>query len=153
MKKKLAVILDTNIIVKLDELHISPFKVKEKFNLFTTNAQKSEILNDSNEERKKSRLRYYDGLNAKKLQIESGIWIDKLTWDDSQNWNDESGEIFESIAGESKKQNTLVDALIAETSIFNNYTLVTDETRNINRVKSLQGKVLSFSEFLEILND
>lgn len=152
MKEKTKVILDTNVFIKLDELEIDINVIRNVFDVYSTNAQKSELENIENEKLRMRRLQFYNSLSPKLLPLESGLWVDKLRWEDSQTWKDEVGQNFDLIKGNSEKSNTIIDALIAEVSIINNYTLVTDEKRIIKRVRSMNASVLNFESFVELLN-
>ncbi len=152
MKPKEKVILDTNIFIKLDEDGVDPDLVRSTFEVYSTNAQLSEIQADKNINRQKRRLIYYNKISPTKLNLDSGIWLDKLTWDDDQPWRDEIGDVVEDVRGNSNKSNTWIDALIAEVAKENNLVLVTHESKIINRATRNGIKVLDYHEFKSLLN-
>jgi len=152
MKPKEKVILDTNIFIKLDEDGVDPDLVRSTFEVYSTNAQLSEIQADKNINRQKRRLIYYNMISPTKLNLDSGIWLDKLTWDDDQPWRDEIGDVVEDVRGNSNKSNTWIDALIAEVANENNLVLVTHESKIINRATRNGIKVLDYHEFKSLLN-
>lgn len=147
MNAKKKVILDTNIFVKLDDERIEPRLVKSKFEIYSTNAQLSELTADKNLLRKESRLEYYHKLNPIKLNLKSGIWLDKLIWNDEQPWIDEINSVVEDIRGNSDKTNTWIDALIAEVAKSNNLILVTHEKKIAERAGRNGIIVLDFDAF------
>ena len=51
MNSKQKVVLDTNIIIKLDDDRVDPELVKSSFEIYSTNAQLSEIKADKNYKR------------------------------------------------------------------------------------------------------
>lgn len=153
MSIKQKVIFDTNIFVKLDESSIEPSIVTSNFEVYSTNAQLSELKAITDEKRRTRRVNYYLKINPTKLNLESGVWIDKLTWDDDQPWKDIISQTVVHIAGNSKKQNTWIDALIAEVAKENALLFVTDEKEKVrDRAIKEEIEILDFEQLLAILN-
>ena len=148
MNSKQKVVLDTNIIIKLDDDKINPELVKSSFEIYSTNAQLSEIKADQNYERQESRLKYYDMLSPIPLNLESGVLVGKLILNYDTPLTSKIGEVFENIRGTSNKSNTWIDSLIAEVAKENNLILVTDERKIITRAKQNGIDVMNYEEFI-----
>ncbi|WP_159518269.1 PIN domain-containing protein [Sunxiuqinia indica] len=147
MIPKPKIILDTNIIIKLDDDGINPELVKSVFEVYSSIAQLSEIKADNNLNRQNSRLKYYDSLSPISLNLESGALFSKLILNYDTPLTNHIGEVFNEIKGESNKQNTWIDALIAEIAKENNLILVTDEKKIIARALRHEISVMNYNEF------
>ena len=147
MNSKQKVVLDTNIIIKLDDDRVDPELVKSSFEIYSTNAQLSEIKADKNYKRQESRLKYYDMLSPVSIHLESGVLVGKLILNYDTPLTSKIGKVFENIRGSSNKPNTWIDSLIAEVAKENNLILVTDERKIIARAKQNKIEVMNYEEF------
>ena len=120
-------ILDTNIFDYLLDNRIEISNLKNIGEFYSTNVQLSEIKNITNEQRKNELLEIYKHLNPQKLLLRSGIWIDKLYWDDDQIWIDDIQDEAISLLGNSQENKPWRDALIGEIVKFENMILVTND--------------------------
>lgn len=141
--------LDTNIYDYILDNEIDFSIIKRKGNLFITNVQLSEIKNITNTERRNSLLNLIKRLNPSKLNLESGIWLDDLYWDDEQPWLDEVNENCNFLLGNSQKKKPWKDALIGEVSKNKDLILVTNDNNFKNRANLNGIKVNDIEEFLK----
>lgn len=103
-------ILDSNAFDYILDNKIGKEEVEKKGEFFTSNVQRSELMNIPDEARRISLLEIYAGINQVKLNSESGIWIDDLRWDDDEVWHDESSPEFIELQNGNAKDSK--DALI-----------------------------------------
>ena len=87
-------------------------------------------MNIPNDTRRQKLLAIYEFLKQKKLDSESGIWLDDLRWDDDEKWHDNPSQEFINLqAGKFKDSK---DALIGALSQKNDIVLVTND-RNFKK--------------------
>jgi hypothetical protein len=75
-------ILDSNAYDYILDNKIEIEEIKHKGVFFTTNVQRSELINIPNGERRESQLKIYGKIDQVKLDSESGNWIVDLWWHD-----------------------------------------------------------------------
>ena len=138
---------DTNVFNYFIDNNIDVNYIQSKGELYTTNVQFSELSNNPYEEYRTKLLELYEALDMIKLQLESGLWLDNLRWDNSQVWHDTVGDGFNSMLGNSQGH---YDAMIGEVVMNNDLILVTEDigfrTRASNDINNVT--VLSIEEFL-----
>ena len=85
-------ILDGNIFDQILDQKINIALIKSKGDLYITNVQISELKNIPVDNRRNEMLKILSDLNPIKLNLESGIWLDDIYWDDDQPWMDNIGD-------------------------------------------------------------
>ena len=86
--------------------------ISSKGELFITNIQQSEIKHIGNLERKIKLLHILEVLNPLKFDLESGIWLDDIYWDDNQIWINIISPVCQSLLGNTVNTHRWKDALI-----------------------------------------
>ncbi len=130
------------------ELELGFFKSPDK-QFFTTHVQKDEINNTQNENRRNELLAIFEEVKNE-IPTESAFW-DFSDWDRSK-WaeDDLAEEILKELNKKDKRKSNPNDALIADTAIKNNYTLITEDGPLYEVVKDIfKGSVQKLNEFLE----
>jgi len=77
-------ILDGNVFDQILDQKINIALIKSKGDLYITNVQISELKNIPVDNRRNEMLKILSDLNPIKLNLESGIWLDDIYWDDNQ---------------------------------------------------------------------
>lgn len=139
-------LLDTNVFDFILERSIKISKLTEIGEYFTTNVQHSELKNIPDMDKRNKLLKIYSDLPQTKINLESGIWIDDLYWDDNQPWKDEVGQTAQKLVGNSQKK-PWKDALIGEIAKINNLILVTNDSTFENKAKTTGIMVIRTQEF------
>jgi len=139
--------LDTNVFDFLLDNNINIESLKTKGYFYTSNIQKSEILNIKNSDRRKKLMNIYLTLNQKKVSLKSGIWLDDLYWDDEQKWIDIIGEIPTNWTKNSEKK-SWKDALIAEIAKTENFVVISNDNNFIKKAKVFCIKIFTSIEFI-----
>lgn len=116
--------------------------------LFITNIQQSEIKNIGNSERKTKLLHILEVLNPFKFDLESGIWLDDIYWDDNQIWIDNISPTCQSLLGKTVNTHRWKDALIGAVAEKHNLILVTNDRKVRKRAAIASIQTLSFTDFL-----
>jgi len=96
--------LDTNVFDFLLDNNINVEDLKLKGDFYTSNVQRSEILNIPDTNWQKKLIEISSSIRQQKLLLKSGIWIDDLYWDDEQPWIDEVGKTAIDLTGNTKKK-------------------------------------------------
>jgi predicted nucleic acid-binding protein len=122
--------------------------IANKGDLFITNIQQSEIKNIGNLERKTKLLHILEVLNLFKFDLESGIWLDDIYWDDDQIWIDNISPACQSLLGNTINTHRWKDALIGAVAEKHNLTLVTNDQKFQKRTATASVQTLSFADFL-----
>ena len=165
---------DTNIFNRIIDGNVSVASFKKDNKYYVTHIQVDELNDTKNRTRRSSLLQIFQTINNIKITTESAVFdISKF---DEAKFSDEDtircteslvlgvsrlgmsklsdGNFYNSILNEltkakpKEKDNNIKDALIGETSIKNNFTLVTADTALYDIVKSFGGSVLNWNEFL-----
>ena len=143
---KMNFLLDTNVFDFILDNSIEVGKLMTIGDFYTTNVQYSELKNISNDARRDELLKIYSDLQQTKVNLESGIWIDDLYWDDEQIWVDDIGQTAQDFT-ESKHKKPWKDALIGEIAKNKELILVTNDINFRNKAKSLDIESISPEEF------
>lgn len=122
--------------------------ISSKGELFITNIQQSEIKNIGNMERKTKLLYILEVLNPFKFDLESGVWLDDIYWDDDQIWIDNISPACQSLLGKTVNTHRWKDALIGAVAEKHNLTLVTNDQKFRKRAVIASVQTLSFTDFL-----
>lgn len=115
---------DTNIFDYMIDKQINPAEATRKGTIWVANVQFSEIENVPDLQRRQQLQNMLNLVRPQKLMLESGIWCDKLLWDDEQPWHDNSTTAFRNVLGRSK---AFMDAFIADVAERDNLTLVSND--------------------------
>lgn len=142
-------IFDSNIYDYILDHEISLVKLKLLGEFYITNVQLSELNNIRDENRRSELLALVEDMNPVRLNLDSGMWLDNLRWDDHQPWRDEIGPTSTALFGKSKKSTKWHDALIGETAKNYSLTLVTNDSRFKEKTIALDISAITFSEFYD----
>jgi len=110
----------------------------------------SEIKNIPDTNKRSKLLNLIENLQPNKLNLDSGIWLDDLYWDDSQPWVDETGEAFKALLGNSQNKRPFKDALIGEVAKNHNLLLITNDKNFSNKAVLLGIKTMTIEDFLGV---
>ena len=114
--------------------------------VYATHVQKDEIDKTQNPDKKSQLLRVFRKI-PKIVPTESAVW-NRSKWNEAK-WS--SDDLYEKIKAEldsiKEKSNNDYDALIADTSIKNRFTLVTDDKNLCETTRKFGGNCASFVEF------
>lgn len=146
-------IFDTNIFNRIVDGEIDAAALSGKADLFATHIVLNELQRTRRHERRERLLKVFEALDPKRIPTESAVWgvsewgAAKWTADDNlyqyllEGLNAENGG----------KPNNTHDALIAETAICNDLTLVTED-RDLAKVAANHGAVVvDFQVFLQAI--
>ena len=139
---------DTNIYDLIFDKGINLNLIKNKGQFYITNVQLSEIKNIANESRKTKLLKIIEDLNQIQVNLESGIWLDDLFWDDNQIWIDNISDSCQTLLGNAINSHRWKDALIGEVAKRHSLTLITNDNRFKQRAELSKIETISFNEFL-----
>lgn len=142
-------ILDTNAYDYLFDYSVDLDELKSKGEFFTTNIQKSEILNIKDSTRRKNILDVYNDLDPIKLKLQTGVWLDDLHWEDGENWDDSVSQTSSDIRGNSKNLKSWKDAFIGNIAAKNNYIVVTDDDVFANKLNKIGTKTLTIAQLVK----
>ncbi len=141
---------DTNVFNRVLDGKIDVTTLPSNEPYFVTHIQRNEIENTKNPERREALLSTFHGIDHSQVPTESAYW-GVSEWD-SAKWSADDGVIEEIIERlnqkNNNKKNNGLDALIAETTIKNKHTLITDDRDLMEVVKEMGDSTLSFDEFL-----
>ena len=141
--------LDTNVYDFILDNCINLDIVQNKGELYITNVQISEIKNIKDKDRQFKILNIIHNLEIIKINLESGIWLDDLYWDDDQPWIDEISNSCISLLGNTINNKPWKDALIGEVAKKLNLILVTNDNGFNNKAIANGILTSSISDFLE----
>ena len=140
MVDPIKVMFDTNVFSHILSGEIPINCIPTNWEIHGTHIQKDEINNTQDECKKKRLLRIFSQWLDESLPTESAVW-DISNWDEAKSGNDQNN-LFEKILNEmntlKKRKNNNRDALIAETAIQNDLTLVTND-RILKKVAESNG--------------
>ena len=141
---------DTNVFNRILDGKIGVKTLPNTEPFYVTHIQRNEIENTKNPERREALLSTFHGIGHSQVPTESAYW-GVSEWG-SAKWSADDGVIEEIIKRLNRKnknkENNGLDALIAETAIKNEHTLVTDDRVLREVVKEMGGSTISFEEFL-----
>ena len=137
---------DTVAFNRVVEYDVFDSLYNKKLLIYATHAQRDEIDNTKNLEKKSQLLRVFCEI-PKIIPTESAVW-NLSRWNEAK-WS--SDDLYEKIKAEldciKEKSNNDYDALIADTSIKNRFTLVTDDKNLCETTRKFDGNCASFLEF------
>lgn len=144
-------LFDTNIFNDIFDHKINLENLSKNCEICITHLQEDEINKTKNNMRRNNLMDTFKKIEKNNIPTESAVW-DVSKWDQCK-FSDENG-IYEQIKAElntiKEKDNNVQDALIAETAIKNNITLVTHD-QNLGRITTkLGGYVVSLNDFLKL---
>ncbi len=165
---------DTCTFNHILEQNIELEKIKPKGQFFVTHVQRDELKNCKNEKKREQLLQLFlelqdevpptesfvlgvSGLGEAKLSgnsvpTASAVW-DVSRWDEAQ-WTDPETSLYERIKNDldqiKKKANNIHDALIGETALKKQFTLVTDDNALCEVIKKYGCQVITLEEFLDL---
>jgi len=147
---------DTNIFNRIlddkdETVRTRIIESKDVHEYFITHIQPDELTATHDEKRRKGLLEVFKDVNQLPIPTESGVW-DISRWDYFK-WGDENG-LYDRILEQLEKEKphhrgNKKDALIGETSIKNNITLVTDDRALRETVIKRGGVAICLSDFLK----
>ena len=140
--------LDSNIYRHLLDDKVDLKILIKNGQYLTTNVQMSEALNIKDVNISNKIIYIYESLHQQKVQLQTGIWLDDLHWDDEQEWKDDIGSEAEKIYGNSKRIGKWKDALIGEAAKYRNCTIVTEDGKFSTKCDNVGIKHISYHEFL-----
>jgi len=138
---------DTNIFNAILEGNINFTQFPKQIRLFVTHIQRDEIEAISNPdklERKQKLLQIFNNIEQEKIPTESAIYgVSK--YGEAKYAREDT--LIKELTGGKKKH--VKDALIGETAIRRNIILVTDDQQLRDRVNTIEGKAISFEQFIK----
>jgi|GEM_PF-2075175 len=143
-------IFDTQIYDYILDNNVDSQVIDKCGTLYITNVQLSEIKNIPDTNKRSKLLNLIENLQPNKLNLDSGIWLDDLYWDDSQPWVDETGEAFKALLGNSQNKRPFKDALIGEVAKNHNLLLITNDKNFSNKAVLLGIKTMTIEDFLGV---
>ncbi len=140
---------DTNIFNEILDQKIDVTSITNA-SLYVTHIQLNEIQATKREERRNQLLQTFHEVDKEAIATESAVW-DVSEWDNAK-WGSKNG-LYQPIVkrlGEfnKKKKNNTQDALIAETAIVNNQTLVTNDEDLQKVIGEFEGKAIDLNTFI-----
>ena len=163
MSDRIKCMLDSNIFDKVVAQPDFVEPLTKCVDVYVTHVQHDEIRATPCSEKKERleqafvRLVQEDSQSpgAGQISTESAVW-DVSRWDECKWPKDDNllgsilGDIKPDKENPTRYKNKIRDALIAETAIKNDLTLVTEDGRLKTRVKSLGGDCISWEELLQL---
>ena len=146
MKRKTKFMFDTVAFNRVVECDVFDSLYNKKLLIYATHAQRDEINNTKNLEKKSQLLRVFSEI-PKIIPTESAVW-NWSRWNEAKWTSDDLYENFKAELDRRKKKcNNVYDALIADTSIKNGFTLVTDDKNLCDVTREFGGNCVSFVDF------
>lgn len=143
---------DTNIFNRILDGVVEITKFYEKAHFYATHVQLDELKATSNAHRRQELISVFEEVAGNnKVPTESFVLgVSRL---DEAKLGDEENDLYSKIKAEidkrnKNKSNNIQDALIAETTIKNKITLITEDTDLLAVTKSFRGKCASINEML-----
>ena len=126
-----------------------PVELLAGYKIYATHIQWDELNDTKKPELKAALTKGYVDINPISVPTESAVW-DISKWDEAKWTADDVCEQITSDLDKLKRhRNNKKDALIAETAIKRDFTLITDD-KNLNKVTHKHGGTcIYFEEFLE----
>ena len=138
---------DTVAFNRVVECDVFDSLYNTKLLIYATHAQRDEINNTKNLEKKSQLLRVFFEI-PKIIPTESAVW-NWSRWNEAKWTSDDLYENFKAVLDcrNNKKSNNVYDALIADTSIKNGFTLVTADIDLCEVTRKFGGNCVSFVDF------
>lgn len=150
---------DTNIFNRiLDGVHaiVEITKFHGKAHFYATHVQLDELKKTSNTQRRQELIAVFEEVAGTKVPTESFVLnVSRL---DEANVGEEENDLYSKIKAEldklnKNKPNNIQDALIAETAIKNQFTLITEDNDLLTVVKQFDGKCGNVQQLIAELGD
>ena len=142
--------LDTNIFNQFLEEHFELSCFPESNNYFVTHIQFDELNATKNKNRRQNLLNTVQEIPQEEVPTKSGVWgtskWNKFKWGSENNLYQPIKDKLDKL--NKGKKNNIADALIAETAIKNQYTLVTNDNDLTKVVKERGGHTISMNDFI-----
>ena len=146
MKHKTKFMFDTVAFNRVVEYDVFDSLYNKKLLIYATHAQRDEINNTKNLDKRLQLLRVFHEI-SENVPTESAVW-DWSRWNEAKWTSDDLYENFKAELDRRKKKcNNVYDALIADTSIKNGFTLVTDDKNLYKVTREFGGNCVSFVDF------
>ena len=145
--------LDTNIFDLLLDNNVNIQGLQKIGEYYTTNVQFSELSNISYQKRRSELLNLYNSLDQIKILLRTGIWLDKLRWDDDQIWIDDIQPEAQSLLGKASVKQPWMDALIGEIAMVEKICVVTNDKDFAKRCSANSIATMDGSEFLKLVDN
>ena len=119
---------DTNIFNRVLDYRVPIEILTERFDVYVTHVQQDELNRTTCRTRRNELTRVFSGLAPQTMPTESAVW-NVSKWNQARWTKDDNlcTPIKAALDKREQKENNIQDALIAETAIKNEYTLVTDD--------------------------
>jgi hypothetical protein len=140
--------LDTKAFNGLVDGGISPELRGATARLYATHIQLDELNNTCSVDRRAVLLHMFEAIGPKQIPTETALW-DVSKWGEAK-WSvgGDYDRIFARLDALKRKPNNQHDALIAETAIKNDLTLVTNDRHMAQVCREFLGRVITLEEFL-----
>lgn len=145
------IMFDTNIFNRIIEGNIDITKInKNEYKLFITHIQRNELEKTGDQDKKDKLMKLFSSLNQESIPTESAVWgISEWGGGKYTSENNLYEPIRKALDDINKKDNNIQDALISETCIRNNYTLITEDQDLVTVTKKFNGSVMSLQNLLD----
>lgn len=147
-------ILDTNIFNRIVDEEFSAKEIGERATLCATHVELNELQNTRNEERREHLLNTFEAVDAKPSPTTSAVW-GVSEWGGAEFTSEDSKypNIVEELNKKNGgKENNVRDALIGDTAMSLDLTLVTEDRHLFEVVAEAGGSVVRLKEFLESID-
>ena len=146
MKHKTKFMFDTVAFNRVVECDVFDSLYNKNLLIYATHVQRDEINNTPDPDKKSRLLRVFREI-PKIVPTESAVWC-RSKWNEAKWTRDDLCKNFEAeLDRRKKKPNNDRDALIADTSIKNGFTLVTADIVLCDVTREFGGNCASFVEF------
>ncbi len=138
------VMFDTNVFNHLLDGSIDPADIPDDWEPVATHIQWDELNRTSNETRRSKLLAVFGEYVQDRVTTSSAVW-DTSVWD-AANWTGPESRYGDILAGLDKirrKENNISDALIGDTCLQEDYTLVTNDQNFRNVIGGLGGTTIN----------
>ena len=151
MNERKKCMFDTVIFNRIVEHKVSVELLAECVNVYVTHVQHDEINATSCPEKKVELNQVFVDLAPKERPTESAVF-DVSEWDNASFPEDDGlcEQIKAALDKCQRKKNNIQDALIAETAIKNNFTLVTDDRDLREEASKLGAECMSWEELRQL---
>lgn len=147
MKSVKGYMLDTNVFDVIYDSGLEKHCLLAECNIFITQVQVSEIKNIPNDSRREDIMGLMTRLAPTKLLLTSGVWIDKLHWNDDQPWLDDVTSECMHFIGDAISL-PWRDAMIGDVAKQHGLVLVSNDGRMLRRAASIGLQAIKPKEFL-----
>ncbi|MEW6066994.1 MAG: PIN domain-containing protein [Nitrospirota bacterium] len=143
---------DTNIFNRILDGVVEITKFRTKAHFCATHVQLDELKATSNTQRRQELISVFEEVSENN-EVPTESFVLDVSRLDKAKLGDEENNLYSKVKAEidkrnKNKPNNIQDALIAETAIKNNITLVTEDTDLVAVTKSFRGKCANINEML-----